>query len=294
MSLTPDGGSYASLCGSYVDFNRWDEAKATAQEAPARNVDAPCLHLRVNPIAFLQRDATGMEREVALLVGKPGCQDQSLVAQAQGDGPEFIDSAQRVDSKDRAAGYQGLSALLEAVVENRSLAKRQGQAALALSSDRMSRSLQPPLCDWPVKARHRFPEDTAVRLIYVPMMRAAFSLCNGQGAKAVAKNSPPSRGTSRVFRSLSWFQSRYCFIARPGMSSGEAGAPPRERSFRNSRSPGDCSERSAPIHLLAHLGLASDPAKARPAYQDFLALRKDADPDIATLQQAKSESAKFR
>jgi eukaryotic-like serine/threonine-protein kinase len=51
---------------------------------------------------------------------------------------------------------------------------------------------------------------------------------------------------------------------------------------------------------LAHLGLAracvlqGDTAKARTAYQDFLTLWKDADPDIPILQQAKAEYAKLQ
>jgi eukaryotic-like serine/threonine-protein kinase len=55
-----------------------------------------------------------------------------------------------------------------------------------------------------------------------------------------------------------------------------------------------------PLGALAHLGLArayamqGDSAKARAAYQDFLTLWKDADPDIPILQQAKAEYAKLR
>jgi hypothetical protein len=51
---------------------------------------------------------------------------------------------------------------------------------------------------------------------------------------------------------------------------------------------------------LAHLGLgraiaaAGEPAKARTAYQDFLSLWKDADPDIPILQQARAEYAKLQ
>ena len=51
------------------------------------------------------------------------------------------------------------------------------------------------------------------------------------------------------------------------------------------------------IGALAHLGIArayslsGDQSKARSAYQDFLALWKDADPDIPILKQAKSEYA---
>jgi eukaryotic-like serine/threonine-protein kinase len=54
------------------------------------------------------------------------------------------------------------------------------------------------------------------------------------------------------------------------------------------------------IGALAHLGLGrayaiqSDTAKARAAYSDFLALWKDADPDIPFLKQAKDEYANLQ
>jgi tetratricopeptide (TPR) repeat protein len=55
-----------------------------------------------------------------------------------------------------------------------------------------------------------------------------------------------------------------------------------------------------PLGAVAHLGLArsfalsGDNAKARTAYQDFLGLWKDADPDIPILKQAKAEYAKLQ
>jgi hypothetical protein len=57
---------------------------------------------------------------------------------------------------------------------------------------------------------------------------------------------------------------------------------------------------SFPLGALAHLGLArayalqGDSAKSRAAYQDFLTLWKDADPDIPILKQAKAEYAKLQ
>jgi Tfp pilus assembly protein PilF len=54
-----------------------------------------------------------------------------------------------------------------------------------------------------------------------------------------------------------------------------------------------------PIGGLAQLGLArayvlqDDTTKAKAAYQDFLALWKDADPDIPVLKEAKVEYAKL-
>jgi eukaryotic-like serine/threonine-protein kinase len=55
-----------------------------------------------------------------------------------------------------------------------------------------------------------------------------------------------------------------------------------------------------PIGALAHLQLGraytlqGDTAKAKAAYQDFLTLWKDADPDIPILIAAKSEYAKLK
>jgi len=53
------------------------------------------------------------------------------------------------------------------------------------------------------------------------------------------------------------------------------------------------------IGALAHLGsracvLQADTAKARAAYQGFLTLWKDADPDIPILKEAKREYAKLQ
>ena len=55
-----------------------------------------------------------------------------------------------------------------------------------------------------------------------------------------------------------------------------------------------------PIGALAHLGLGrayvlqGDTVKAKAAYQDFLTLWKDADPDIPILKQAKDENARLQ
>jgi hypothetical protein len=54
------------------------------------------------------------------------------------------------------------------------------------------------------------------------------------------------------------------------------------------------------IGALAHLGVARayalsrDTSKSRAAYQDFLALWKDADPDIPILKQAKAEYSQLK
>ena len=56
----------------------------------------------------------------------------------------------------------------------------------------------------------------------------------------------------------------------------------------------------SPVGPFARLGLArayalqADTVKAKAAYQDFLTLWKDADPDIPILKEAKAEYAKLK
>ncbi len=81
-------------------------------------------------------------------------------------------------------------------------------------------------------------------------------------------------------------------------------ATQRQRSFRSSLTT-TASVANFPWGALARLGLArayaldaaNDPAardKARTAYQNFLTLWKDADPDIPIYKQAKAEYARLR
>jgi eukaryotic-like serine/threonine-protein kinase len=48
------------------------------------------------------------------------------------------------------------------------------------------------------------------------------------------------------------------------------------------------------VQLGRAYAITGDTAKAKSAYQDFLTLWKDADPDIPILKQAKSEYAKLQ
>jgi len=50
----------------------------------------------------------------------------------------------------------------------------------------------------------------------------------------------------------------------------------------------------AQLYLARAYAQQNDGAKARVAYQDFLALWKDADPDIPILKEAKTEYAKLQ
>ena len=73
MKLRPGSGiSYTNLVISYLLVNRLDEARATAQEAQAHNLDNPLIHMNLYAIDFLQHDTAGTKREAAWLTGKLG------------------------------------------------------------------------------------------------------------------------------------------------------------------------------------------------------------------------------
>ena len=330
LKLNPENGlSRANLVSAYMQVNRLDEAKATAQEAQAQHLDSPSIHVGLYAVAFLQHDAAGMEREAATLTGKPGFEDVMLLYQSQtaGYSGQFakkrelmrraVDSATRADEKETAAVDQAGGAGHEALVGNASLAKGQAQAALALSNGRDAEgnaAIAVALAGDAGQAARladdlakRFHRDTLVQLEFLPQIRGAAALESGNAAKAVealAAAAPYEFGQGlwpAYIRGEAYLK----------LGQGSAAAVEFQKIVDH---PG--AVQNDPVGALAHLGLARayalaagighvgagaspvqpDPAalgKARTAYQDFFALWKDADPDIPILKQSKAEYAKL-
>jgi serine/threonine protein kinase/tetratricopeptide (TPR) repeat protein len=314
LKLNPESGlAYANLVAAYLQLYRLDEAKAAAQEAQAQHMDSPGIHFGLYSIAFLQHDAAGMEREAATLMGKPGFEDVMLFYESQTAGfagqfakkrqlvQRAVESATRADEKETAAVYQQSAAGHEALAGNATLAKQQAQAALALSNGRdveASSAIALAIAGDPAQATRladdlskRFPQDTLVQSEYLPMIHGAAALENGNAAKAVealAAATPYELGQGlwpAYIRGEAYLK----------LGQGSAAAAEFQKITDH---PGVVQ--NDVVGVLAHLGLgrayslSGDDQKARMAYQDFLALWKDADPDIPILKQAKAEYAKLQ
>jgi eukaryotic-like serine/threonine-protein kinase len=318
MKLDPGSGvDYGNLVGSYVQVNRLDEARATAQEAQAHNLDDPQIHFILYFIDFLQHDAAGMEREAAGLMGKPGYEDEILAIESDtaAYGGQFAkareltrrasDSAQRADEKETAAGYEAEAAVREALVGNMSQAKQQAQAALALSTGRDVEAVSATALglagDAPQSTRlaadlaKRFPEDTIVQFDYLPMIHAVAALPGSSANKALEALAPAA---PYELGSLLWISLYPVYLrgeAYLAAHQGSAAAAEFQKILDHA-----CVVQNEPIGALAHLGLArayalsGDTVKAKSAYQDFLGLWKDADPDIPILRKAKAEYTKLQ
>ncbi len=318
MKADPGGGlSYSNLVSSYVQVNRLDEARATAQEAQAHNLDNPLIHFNLYGIDFLQHDSAGMEREAATLMGKPGFEDLMLDTESNtaAYGGQFAkarellrraaDSAQRADEKETAAAYEAEGAAREALVGNMEPARQQAQAALAMSDGRnveAGSAIALGLAgDAPQATRlaadlaKRFPEDTIVQFEYLPMIRAVVALQSGSATKALEALAPAAPYELGSIGGVTLYPIYLKGEAYLAAHQGSAATAEFQKIVDHLGIRPTFAE-----HSLAKLGLGrayvmtGDAAKARAEYQDFFALWKDADPDIPILKQAKAEYAKLQ
>ena len=240
-----------------------------------------------------------------------------------------MDSAEHNDAKESAAAYQAEAALREVEAGNREQARADAKAALKLAPNRDVRAIAALALarvgdtagaeKLAAELDKTFPLDTMVQRYWLPTIRAGVALERKDPNRAIEllKVASTIELSGGVFEAL-------C----PGYLRGEAylllhdgnRAAAEFQKFIDHR--GLVS--NFPWGALARLGLARayamqaglpvpavydrrkedgarraplQPdalAKARAAYQDFLTLWKDADPDIPILKEAKAEYAKLQ
>jgi hypothetical protein len=214
--------------------------------------------------------------------------------------------------REAAATYQAARAVWEAVCGNAAEAKRNAMAALALSNGRdvkyMSAlalalsgdsSRSQPLAD---DLDKRFPEDTFAKFTYVPVLRALSALERGKPTDSV-EQLQIALPYELAVNGLN-FNHFYLGGLHSAYVRGEALVAAHRYAEAAAEFQKILAHRGIvgadPIGALAHvqlgraLVLSGDTIKAKTAYQDFLTLWKDADPDIPILRQAKAEYAKLQ
>jgi eukaryotic-like serine/threonine-protein kinase len=285
---------------------------------------APAIGYSLYLMAFQQGDAVGMEREAARAMGKPGTEDVLLILQAStaayaGKMVKFreftnraFESSRRADNIEGGATYLSFAAIIEALVGNATRAKQFAQSALAASNGQDVRGFAAiglALAGDAAHATrlgddlsHELPNSTFVKVSYLPLIHAGINLDGGRsgtGAAAALQNlevtAPYEAGSPSVSITLNLFPAYVRGTAYLAAGQGSAAAMEFQKLIDR-----PTVVTNSPYGGLAHLGigrayaLTGDKAKARVAYQDFLALWKDADPDVPIFQQAKSEYAKLQ
>jgi eukaryotic-like serine/threonine-protein kinase len=214
--------------------------------------------------------------------------------------------AQQRSHQERAALFEVGASIWEAMFGITSEAKESAMKALHLGKDREveygaafalalagDSSGSEGLVD---DLEEHFPEDTSVRFSYVPTIRARLALNRGEPAKAIELLQiaiPYELGQPRSALQ-GFFGALYpIYVRGDAYLSLHEGADAAIEFQKIIDHQGITI--SDPIGAVARLELgrayamAGDKAKAKNAYQDFLDLWKDADPNIPILKQAKAE-----
>ena len=320
LRLDPDSAiGSGNMLRAYIELNRLDEAKVVIQDAQAHKSDFPNLHRGAYDIAFLQQDASGMEREDTFLMTLPGealgvLYRESETAAYDGQYSRARELARRViellqpsGRKEAAGGMEVQAGLREALIGNLPLAKRQAEDALSLTDNEYVQAVAATVLGLAGDAARatqladslaiRYPQNTSMQFHYLPMIRYAIATRKGNPAKALESADVDSRFDLGAPAWMSYVRLYPVYIRGQANLAAHRAGPANADFQKILDHPGLVL--NEPIGALAHLGLgrayaiAGDYDKARTAYQDFLALWKDADPDIPILKEAKAEYAKL-
>jgi serine/threonine protein kinase/tetratricopeptide (TPR) repeat protein len=296
------------------------EAENILQQAQQRKLEIPELLVQRYDIAFIKDDKEGMNREVALGEKEPGAED--MIADRRGfvwaysgqlnKAKSLVQHAADLNPQPDQRGRKALieigPALWDGFFGNAVEAKKRALETIKLSQDRdveYAAALALALAGESERSQaltkdldQRFPNDSAVQFLYLPPIRALQALNAGAPAKAldVMKVSLPyDRGVPPS--AAPFFIGPFYTTYVRGLAYLSARQGPEAVAEFQKIIDGRTIVASDPIGALAYLQLAralvlsGDTAKARSAYQQFLTIWKDADPDIPIFIQAKKEFA---
>src|SRR6266436_55351 len=319
VRLAPSPISYRFLAYTYLLLNRDEDAAALAREAHGKGLDSG-LGAILYSLAFYRNDTAEMSRQVAAWAGKPDQEYLMLALEADtaayfghlGRARELsrqaASSAKRAGENEISATYEAVAALREGLFGN---ANRAGQGtalakersggpdkyyavvlALAYTGDGSQ-----GLAD---SFNESFPENTAVQFNYLPTLRAKLALSHSNPLQAldILEVAAPYELGLPTLWFYNWPNLYPVYVRGEAYLAAQRGneAAAEFQKILDHRG----IVLNEPIGALAHLqlgrayALQGDTAKSRAAYQDFLTLWKDADPDIPIFKQAKAEYAKLQ
>ena len=314
LRVAPDAPfAYFHTAYPYMALNRFEEARSVLQRAVAAKADNYFIHEFLYNLAFLADDAEEMQRQLNWAEGKPSefalLNEAASVAASHGQlkkaeelSRRSIQSTEHFGFKDATASTQAAWAWTEAEVGNSSQAREMALSSATLAHARANLivvALALALCGDVPRGKvmlddlaKRFPSDTLLHNVAIPQFSALAALnrkAPDQAIDALRAAVPYELGY--VFPHPVYVRAQAYLQAGRG---AEAAAEFQKIIDHRGLNP------TSPEHSLAKLGLgrayvlAKDTAKAKAAYQDFLALWKDADPDVPILKQAKAEYAKLQ
>jgi len=314
LSITPNLAlPYVNLAHALQAQGQYDQAEAMLHLAQDRKFQGVRLHYQLYELAVLRSDAAGAQREKEwmaqnaddwFVVSTQATIDQfeGKLTQARQRMRQAVHMALELNLKEAAAGTLLSQAWADARIGESTEARKTVIEAMKLTDSKEQKALAAyvmALIGQGLEA-HKImkrlvgenPSDTFLNAVDVPCFEAGSQLERGQADQALLSLEgvkPYEFGMRAGFFPNYLRGIAYLRLGRTKEAAAEFKAVLDHRGI---------SPLSAAWHL-SQLGLArtyvleGDSAKAKAAYQDFLTVWKDADPDIPVLFAAKSEYAKL-
>jgi len=327
-----DTNFYDNLANYALALQPFDEVRQTIHEAQARKLDNFVFHNALYALAFLGSDSAAIAEQQKWFAGKP--EENSGLALASdteaygghlGKARELtkraVDSAIRADSKENGAIFHAIAAQREAVFGNAAEARQSATEALKLTPTSQAVQSEAALAfamagdtaraeSLAQDLGKRNPLATQMQSLWLPAIQAQLALDRKNPTAAVndlqAATPPLELGQISFVANISCLYPTYvrgeAYLAA---GQGSAAATEFQKILDHSGIVWNCW-----TGALARLGVAranalqaktsqgpdADAARVRAlaAYNDFLALWKDADSDIPVLKEAKAEYAKLQ
>jgi eukaryotic-like serine/threonine-protein kinase len=333
VRLAPDQlAFYDNLANSTLALQHFNDARQIIHEMLARKMDDLVFHNALYALAFLGTDSRAMAEQRQWFAGNSDFENYGLALASDteayagrlGEARELtkraVDSAVRADNKENGAIFLANAALQQAAYGNATEARQtasqafklapasqgvESEVALAFAMTGDTVRAEPLVRD----LEKRFPLNTQMQLLWLPAIQAQLALDRKNPApalNALQAATPIELGNIPFVNNISCLYHVYvrgeAYLAA---GQGNAAASEFQKILDHSGIVWNCW-----TGALAHLGVAranalesrtsqgadADAARVRAlaAYKDFLALWKDADPDIPVLKQAKAEYAKLQ
>ena len=323
-------GLYANLAQFKLALQRFDDAQRVFDEAHTKNLDGLEMRAPLYALAFLRSDPAAMAEQQKWFTGKSEehyglslASDTEAYRGHLGPARELttraVASARRAKSDESGALWFANAALREAAYGNARQARQAAEQALKLAPASPGIEAEAALAfamtgdSSPAEAlardlNKRFPLDTQMQSLWLLAIRTQLEI-NRKNAAHVLNDpqsvSPVEYGGMLFTINPTCLYSTYtrgnAYLAA---GRGKEAAQEFQKIIDHSGVVWNCW-----TGALAHLGVAranalqasnsqgadadSARARARSAYNDFLTLWKDADPNIPILKQAKAEYAKL-
>ncbi len=303
---------YRNAAFAYMGLNRPEEATAILETALAQEVGGPTDHYLLSLIALAQGDKGAMEKEDAVIRSSAEGERMLLfrdagLAALHGQLRQSTESFERLSEADQRLNLKESAALaivgLAGVEAGYGYAERAATTAAAALD--MSQAWFPTLGVARIFALigheqralalakdvvGRRTDDSWVQSVWVPGIYALLELNHGNPGKALellnaARSYDRNDPNTLLIRGTAYLKAGH------GTESAQEYQKVLDLRTLN---PADYRLAFGQLGLARSYVQQGDRVKARTAYQDLLALWKDADPDVPLVNQARAEYAKLQ